>query len=71
MKERGATKQEVIETVNSGERFPAKFDRIGFRRNFPYASVWRNREFATKQIEVFAVEEQGDRVVITVIVKYF
>ena len=36
MEERGATEEEVIETVRKGERFPAKFGRTGFRRNFPF-----------------------------------
>jgi hypothetical protein len=31
---RGATEEEVIETVRTGESFPAKFGRTGFRRNF-------------------------------------
>ncbi len=31
--ERGATEAEVIATVETGETFPAKFGRTGFRRN--------------------------------------
>jgi hypothetical protein len=34
MQERGASEDEVIETIETGEKFPAKFGRIGFRRNF-------------------------------------
>jgi hypothetical protein len=41
MKERGATKAEVIATVEQGERFPAKYRRYGFRRNFPFGGTWR------------------------------
>ena len=68
--ERGATEAEVIETVRGGERFPAKFGRTGFRRNFPFNAVWRGRQYATKQIEAFPVEENG-WLVITVIVRYY
>jgi hypothetical protein len=68
--ERGATEAEVIATVEGGERFPAKFGRTGFRRNFPFGGAWRGRAFATKQVEAYAVEEQG-WLVITVIVKYY
>ena len=68
--ERGATEAEVIETVREGERFPAKFGRTGFRRNFPFNGVWRGRQYATKQVEAFAVEESG-WLVITVIVRYY
>jgi hypothetical protein len=68
--ERGATEEEVIATVEFGEQFPAKFGRTGFRRNFAFAGEWRNRPYTTKQIEAYAVEEDG-WLVITVIVRYF
>ena len=32
--ERGASKEEVVATVEGGESFPAKYGRTGFRRNF-------------------------------------
>jgi hypothetical protein len=54
----------------SGERFPAKFGRTGFRRNFPFDGEWNGKRYATKQIEAYAVEEEG-WLVITVIVKFF
>jgi hypothetical protein len=68
--ERGTTEAEVIATVQEGETFPAKFGRAGFRRNFVFDGQWRGRYYATKQIEAFAVEENG-WLVITVIVKFF
>ncbi|MGH9435190.1 MAG: hypothetical protein ACRD06_04235 [Terriglobia bacterium] len=40
MAERGATEREVISTVELGERFPAKFGRTGFRRNFAFGAEW-------------------------------
>ena len=70
MTERGATEAEVIAAVTGGERFPAKFGRTGFRRNFPFDADWRGRRFATKQVEAYAVKEDG-WLVITVVVKYF
>jgi hypothetical protein len=70
MTERGATEAEVVATVEQGERFPAKFGRTGFRRNFPFGAQWRSRTFATKQVEAYALEEQG-WLVITVIVRYY
>jgi hypothetical protein len=71
MAERGASEAEVTTTVNGGERFPARFGRTGFRRNFRSDAVWRGHRYATKQIEAFAVQENGDWLVITVLVKYF
>jgi hypothetical protein len=52
------------------ERFPAKFGRTGFRRNFVFSREWLGRRYTTKQVEAYAVEEDG-WLVITVIVKYF
>ncbi len=71
MAERGATEQEVVATVESGEQFPAKFGRTGFRRNFLFGGKWQGRVFSVKQVEAYAVEENGQWVVVTVLVKYF
>jgi hypothetical protein len=68
--ERGASESEVIATVLEGERFVAKYGRTGFRRNFPFNAAWRGQIYGAKQIEAFAVKEDG-WLVITVIVKYF
>lgn len=69
--EQGATEAEVRLTVETGERFAAKFGRAGFRRNFSVASIWRGRSYTSKQIEVYAVQEADAWLVITVMVKYF
>ncbi|MDE3090048.1 MAG: DUF4258 domain-containing protein [Chloroflexota bacterium] len=71
MEERGATDKEVEATVEQGEQFPAKFGRTGFRRNFVFDDEWRGRHFGTKQLEAFAIREDGDWLVITVITRYF
>jgi hypothetical protein len=68
--ERGASEDEVIATVRAGEPFPAKFGWTGFRHNFDFHDEWRGKQYATKQIEASAVEEDG-WLVITVIVRYF
>ena len=69
--ERGATTAEVVATVVDGERFPAKFGRTGFRRNFAFDGTWRGRRYPTKQVEAYAVEEDGGWLVITVITRFF
>lgn len=71
MAERGATESEIIAAVERGERFPAKFGRTGFRRNFVYEQEWRDRFYRTKQLEVIAVAEDDDWLALTVIVRYF
>jgi hypothetical protein len=70
LEERGATEEDVRLTVESGERFDAKYGRIGFRRNFPFNKDWAGTRYATKQVEAYAVEENG-WLVITVVVKFF
>ena len=69
MKERGAT-EEVTSTVRDGERFSARFGRVGFRRNFACGARRKGKRYKTKQIEVFGVKEHGDFIVGTVPVKY-
>jgi hypothetical protein len=34
-------------------------------------ATWRDRQYASKQLEAYAVEEAGDWLVITVLVKLF
>ena len=71
MDERGATEQEVVRTVEDGEKFHAKFGRTGFRRNFAFTETWRGRVYRTKQVEVLAVEVDGGWLVITVLTRYY
>ena len=71
MVERGATEAEVEAAVQEGEQFQAKLGRTGFRRNFVFEKAWRGRIYGTKQAEVYAVCEDRDWLVITVIVRYF
>ena len=69
--ERGVTEAEIRQTVALGVSFPARFGRTVFRREFPFDATWRGRIFATKQVEVDAVPEQGNWLAITVIARYF
>ena len=54
--------------LEGGER--SKHGRTGFRRNFSFGGEWNGKHYAVKQIEAYAVEENG-WLVITVIVKFF
>ena len=71
MNQRGATEKEVVDTVAAGECFEAKFGRTGFRRNFVFEGRWRDKYYKTKQVEVYAVLENNDWVIISVIVRFF
>lgn len=71
MAERGTTKEEVAAAVEEGERFDAKFGRVGFRRNFAFDSEWRGKYYTVKQVEAFAFERARDWLIISVITRYF
>jgi len=71
MEERGTTEDEIQATVEHGEQFPAKFGRTGFRRNLAFGGLWRGKQYSTKQVEVYAVREGSDWLVITVIARFF
>lgn len=71
MAQRGATEKEVTDTVAKGEQFKAKFGRFGFRRNFVFEKQWRDKYYKTKQVEVYAVREDDNWLVISVIARYF
>ena len=71
MLQRGASEAEVVATVAGGETFPAKYGRFGFRRNFPFQAQWRGKAYAMKQVEAYAVREDQDWLVITVVVRFF
>jgi hypothetical protein len=66
---RGASEFEVINTVESGEPTPANLGRIRYTKTFHFNAEWRGRQYATKTIEAYAVNEEG-WLVITVIVKF-
>jgi hypothetical protein len=71
MVERGITEEEIIQTIDTGERFAAKYGRQGFRREFIFGKAWQGKSYAMKQIEVYAVVENEEHVVITALAKYY
>ena len=70
MAERGATDSEVSAVIQGGEQFEARFGRAGFRRNFAFDEQWRGKFYRSKQLEVYAVQDADDWLVIS-IVRYF
>ena len=61
----------VLETSETGETFMAKFGRTGFRRNFAFGGLWKGKVYATKQVEVYAVQEGEDWLAITFVTRFF
>ncbi|MDP2904735.1 MAG: DUF4258 domain-containing protein, partial [Candidatus Omnitrophota bacterium] len=70
MTDRGASKEEVAQTIREGETFPAKHGRIAYRHNFQYNSRWGNKFYHIKQVMPITKEEISI-IVITVYTLYF
>lgn len=71
MSERGISKEEVIETIETGERVPAKKGRKAFRKNFTFEKEWAGKIFHIKQVMPVVVEEKNRLVVVTAYSFYF
>jgi hypothetical protein len=71
MEERGATREEVLRTIAVGRMSEAKFGRRIHAMTFSCDDHLRSRLYEHKLVEAYSVEEEGDIIVITVVVKYF
>jgi hypothetical protein len=71
MDERGATREEVLKTIEMGRTSPARSGRRRYGMTFTYGGYWRGQLYGHKHIEVLCVDEGEDIIVITVVVKYF
>jgi len=68
---RGATEQEVAETIRGENWQPAGSGRQECRKNFPFNTIWNGKQYATKQVRPIFVEEPNEIVAVTVYVYYF
>lgn len=71
IRERGADIEEIRETLEKGERFPAKRGRTAFRGTFTYDDWWEGKFYRNKQLEVIAAPQQNGWYVVTVITRFF
>lgn len=70
MRYRGATQEEVAETIRTARWEPAEQGRLECRKDFAYGQDWNRRSYATKQVRPIFVEEPDAIVVVTVYVYY-
>ena len=68
--ERGATEEEIRDTVRSGEAASAKRGRLSRFKIYPFGRTRLGRFYAQKRVEVIYTEEQGNIVTVTVYVFY-
>ena len=70
MRYRGATEQEVMDAIRTGDWGRAEQGRLECRKDFDFGGDWNGRYYATKQVRPIFVEETVEIVVVTVYVYY-
>ena len=68
---RGASEQDIIESIRTSTWEPAELKRLECRKNFAFNAEWNGKYYSTKQIRPIFVEEPDEIVVVTVYVYYF
>lgn len=68
---RGATEDEVLETIRTSRWHPAKRNRFECRKDFAFGREWNGKFYETKQVRPVFVGEEKEIVVVTVYVYYF
>jgi len=71
LKDRGTSEKEVRKAIREGEKASAKQGRIAFRKNFSFASKWKDKYYEIKQVMPIVVAKDKQWIVITVYVFYF
>jgi hypothetical protein len=70
MEQRGATEEEVIETIRTAPWHDAERGRHECRKGFPFNREWNGKVYASKQIRPIFAEEAREILVVTVYVYY-
>lgn len=68
--ERGTNEEEIREVIVSGFEIPAKQNRIGRAKVFPFGQERNERFYEEKRVEVFYTIEEDIIVTVTVYVFY-
>ena len=71
LRSRGATEQEVIDSIRTEKWKPAELGRLECRKNFSFNAEWNRTYYTTRQVRPIFVEELDEIVVVTVYVYYF
>ncbi len=67
---RGASTEEIEEVILTGFPVPAKYERIGKGKVFPFQGEWYGRHYQQNRVEVFYVVEENAIITVTVLVMY-
>lgn len=71
MEERGATADEVIETIEEGRVSHARSGRLKYTMEYAFRGYRGAYCYSKKKVDVYAFPEEEDIIVFTVVVKYF
>jgi len=68
---RGATLEELTETIRTAPWGPAESGPFQCRKEFAHGREWNGKVYATKQVRPIFVEEANQILVVTIYVYYF
>jgi hypothetical protein len=68
---RGASEEEIINTIRTSKWSPSELGRLECRKNFEFNNTWNDKLYKTKQIRPIFAEEVKEIIVVTVYVYYF
>jgi hypothetical protein len=71
MSYRGATEEEIFDTIKTCSWKPSELNRLECKKDFEYNKTWNNKHYKTKQVRPIFIEEEKEIVVVTVYVYYF
>jgi len=66
--ERGATENEIIETIKNGIIIKAKLERLAKSKIFSFNNIRNGKYYEQKKIEVYYIIEHNEIITITVYV---
>ena len=68
---RGATPEEVADTIHTAHRKPAEGGRLECQKDYSYGREWNGKIYGTKRVRPIFADETNEILVVTVYVYYF
>jgi len=68
--ERGASESEIKDVINTGFPIPAKYNRLGRAKIYPFQDQRQGKFYEQKRVEVFFITEKDFVITVTVYVFY-
>ena len=68
--ERGANETEIRDVIKNGAAFPAKYGKLARFKIYDFNTIWNNKLYKQKKVEVYYVIENDKVFTVTVFVFY-